>query len=204
MGAAQETALACGDVVEHEGERRVVITWRRVVESDFPLLGSWLRQPHVLRWWNHETTAEAVARDFGPAARGEEPSEDLLALLDGCPVGLVQRSRLHDYPDYLTELVAVVAVPDEAMTIDYLIGDPQRIGQGLGTAMIRSVIDRTWSEHPATPCVLVPVAAANRASWRALEKAGLRRVGTGNLKPDNPVDGWTHYVYRADRPGPGD
>ncbi|MCI3928053.1 GNAT family N-acetyltransferase [Streptomyces sp. AN091965] len=178
-----------------------MITWRRVVEGDFPLLGSWLRQPHVRRWWNHETTAEAVARDFGPAARGEEPSEDFLALLDGRPVGLVQRSRLSDYPDYRTELAAVVAVPDEAMTIDYLIGDPQRTGQGIGTAMIRSAVGRTWAAHPAAPCVLVPVVAANRASWRALERAGLRRIGTGDLEPDHPVDDWTHYVYRADRPG---
>ncbi|WP_309248664.1 GNAT family N-acetyltransferase [Streptomyces sp. MNP-20] len=53
-------------------------------------------------------------------------------------------------------------------------GDPQRVGQGMGTAMISAVIERTWAEHPAAPCVLVPVVAANRASWRALERAGLR------------------------------
>ncbi|WP_220039852.1 GNAT family N-acetyltransferase [Nonomuraea aridisoli] len=71
----------------------MVITWRRARETDFPLLRTWLEQPHVARWWNHETSAEAVARDFGPAARGEEPSEDFLALLDGEPLGLVQRPR---------------------------------------------------------------------------------------------------------------
>ncbi|MFH8471933.1 GNAT family N-acetyltransferase [Streptomyces sp. NPDC018000] len=178
-----------------------MISWRRVEEQDFPLLRKWLQQPHVKRWWNHETTAEAVARDFGPVARGEEPSEDLLALLDGCPVGLLQRSRLRDYPEYLAELAAVVSVPDGAMTIDYLIGDAQQIGQGLGTAMIRSAIERTWTEHPVSSCIVVPVVAANRASWRALEKAGLRRVGVGNLEPDNPVDDWIHYLYRVDRPG---
>src|SRR5206468_699719 len=101
------------------------------------------------------------------------------------------------------ELAAIVSVPDGAMTIDYLIGDHQQTGQGIGAAMIHSVIGRTWAEHPATPCILVPVVAANRASWRALERAGLRRVGVGNLKPDNPVDDWTHYLYRVDRPGTG-
>jgi aminoglycoside 6'-N-acetyltransferase len=179
----------------------MVITWRRVEEQDFPLLQKWLQQPHVKRWWNHDTTTEAVARDFGPVARGEEPSEDLLAFLDGSPIGLLQRSRLRDYPEYLAELAAIVSVPDGAMTIDYLIGDPQQIGQGIGTAMIRSVIERTWTEHPVSSCIVVPVVAANRASWRALEKAGLRRVGVGNLEPDNPVDDWIHYLYRVDRPG---
>ncbi|MGW2712055.1 GNAT family N-acetyltransferase [Streptomyces sp. NPDC001356] len=181
-----------------------MITWRRVREQDFPLLGMWLEQPHVKRWWNHGTTAEEVARDFGPAARGQEPSEDLLALLEGRPVGLVQRSRLLDYPEYLAELAALVPVPDGAMTIDYLVGDPRRTGRGVGTAMIRAVIARTWQEHPAAPCVLVPVVAANRASWRALERAGFRRVAVGDLEPDNPVDDRAHYLYRVDRPGCGD
>ncbi|UNT00293.1 acetyltransferase [Streptomyces tubbatahanensis] len=186
------------------GEVLMEITWRRVGERDFPLLRMWLRQPHVKRWWNHETTAEAVARDFGPAARGEEPSEDLLAFLEDRPVGLVQRARLLDYPEYLAELAGIVPVPDEAMTIDYLIGDPRQTGQGIGTAVIRSVLARTWAAHPAAPCVLVPVVAANRPSWRALERAGLRRVATGDLEPDNPVDAPAHYLYRVDRPVTGD
>ncbi|MEV8046876.1 GNAT family N-acetyltransferase [Streptomyces griseoluteus] len=177
------------------------ITWRRIEEQDFPLLRRWLQQPHVQRWWNHETTVEAVARDFGPATRGEEPSEDLLASLEGRPVGLVQRSRLCDYPDYAAALEAIVHVPGGAMTIDYLIGDPRETCQGIGTAMLHSVVVRTWVEHPAAPCILVPVVAANQPSWRALERAGLRRIGVGDLQPDNPVDDRTHYLYRVDRPG---
>lgn len=185
-----------------QGAIHLRIMWRRVEEQDFPLLRTWLRQPHVERWWNHETTAEAVARDFGPAARGEEPSEDLLAFLEGTPVGLVQRSRLRDHPAYEHELATVVPVPDGATTLDYLIGDPDRTGQGIGTAMLRSVITRTWTDHPSTPCILVPVVAANRRSWRTLERAGLRRIAVGDLEPDNPLDDRTHYVYRVDRPDP--
>jgi aminoglycoside 6'-N-acetyltransferase len=176
-----------------------MITWRRLDEQDFPLLRRWLEQPHVARWWNHETSIEAVTRDFGAAARGEEPSEDLLAFLDGRALGLVQRSRLDDYPEYLAELAAIFNVPDGAMTIDYLIGDPHQIGQGLGTKMIRSIVQQTWNDHPAATSVLVAVSAANRASWRALEKAGLLRVGEGDIKPDNPIDDFTHYLYRVDR-----
>jgi aminoglycoside 6'-N-acetyltransferase len=177
-----------------------MITWRRLGHEDFPLLRTWLEQPHVALWWNHETSTEAVARDFGPAARGEEPSEDLLVFLDGRPLGLVQRSRYADYPAYLTELATLTPVPDGAVSIDYLIGDPGQVGRGLGPAMIRSVIERTWEEIPGASCVLVPVSAANRASWRALEKAGLRRVAEGELEPDNPIHGREHYVYRIDRP----
>ncbi|MFJ7326071.1 GNAT family N-acetyltransferase [Streptomyces cyaneofuscatus] len=177
-----------------------MITWRRLTEDDFPLLISWLEQPHVARWWNHETSVEAVRRDFGPAVRGEEPSEELLAHLDGTPMGLLQRCGLADYPEYLVEIAALVDVPAGAMTIDYLIGEPQLVGRGLGPRMIRSAVQAIWDEHPGAPCVLVPVSAANRASWRALEKAGMRRVAEGELEPDNPVDGRAHYLYRVDRP----
>ncbi|MEX5636916.1 GNAT family N-acetyltransferase [Parafrankia sp. FMc2] len=175
------------------------IRFRRLAESDFPLLRGWLAQPHVARWWNHETTIEAVHRDFGPAARGEEPSEDFLALLGGTPVGLIQRCAYADYPEYDAELRPVADVPSGAMSVDYLIGDPAWTNRGIGPRMIAAMVARTWSDHPAATCVLVPVSAANRASWRALEKAGFRRVAEGPLTPDNPIDDPLHFVYRLDR-----
>lgn len=177
-----------------------MIAFRRLDTADLPLLGGWLAQEHVARWWNHETSPEAVERDFGPAVRGEEPSEVFVAVLDGHPLGLVQRYRLADYPQYLTELAPVVEVPSGAWSIDYLIGDRDRVGRGLGPEMIRAMLSETWREHPDATAVLVPVAAANRASWRALEKAGLTRVASGDLEPDNPIDEPLHHVYRIDRP----
>ncbi|WPO69218.1 GNAT family N-acetyltransferase [Streptomyces sp. KN37] len=178
----------------------MVITWRRVTEGDLGLVRQWLMQPHVARWWSHDTSVEAVARDFGPATRGEEPSEDLLVMLDGAPVALVQRCRFADYPDYLAEMTDQVELPETAVTIDYLLGDPARVGQGLGPRIIREIVAATWTDHADASAVVVPVHAANRASWRALEKAGLLRIGTAELTPDNPDDDRTHYVYRIDRP----
>ncbi|NUR87552.1 MAG: acetyltransferase [Nonomuraea sp.] len=175
-------------------------TWRRLAVEDFPLLRGWLEQPYVHRWWFHETSQEALERDFGPTARGEEPAEDFVALLDGEPVGLVQRCRLHDYPEYVAELEPHVEVPPGAASIDYLIGDPALVGRGVGPLMIRSMLERTWADFPDTPCVIVPVSAHNRASWRALEKAGLRRVAEGDMDPDNPADDRAHVIYRIDRP----
>ncbi|MFF1695876.1 GNAT family N-acetyltransferase [Streptomyces sp. NPDC058257] len=177
-----------------------MISWRRLDEPDFPLLRRWLEQPHVARWWNHETSPAAVARDFGPAARGEEPSEDLLVLLDGEPFGLVQRSRFADYPEDGDELAGQVEIPRGAMTIDYLIGDPRRVGRGLGTRMIQAIVRATWADHPRATAVLVPVHVGNPASWRVLEKAGLRRVAEVSLEPDSPLDDRAHYLYRIDRP----
>lgn len=178
----------------------MTFTFRPLRRDDFPLLRGWLERPHVARWWNHETEPAAVERDFGGTADGTEPGEDLLALDDGVPVGLVQRSRLDDFADYLEEFAALTPVPAGAVTVDYLIGDPGRVRRGLGTAMIRAVVADTWVTQPGTDTILVAVVAANTASWRALEKAGFHRVAEGPMEPDNPVDDPLHYVYRYDRP----
>ncbi|WIN00397.1 GNAT family N-acetyltransferase [Actinoplanes oblitus] len=181
----------------------VMWTFRRVTSGDFALLARWLSRPHVARWWNHEWSAEAVDRDFGPSARGDEPNQDWLALLAGRPVGLFQRCWWTDYPEYLAEMTPVYPPPPGAVSIDYLIGEPEDTGRGLGTSMIAAFVARTWADLPGASCVLVPVAAANRASWRALRRAGFVTVAEGELEPDNPIDDRRHLVLRRDRPGPG-
>ncbi|MBT0770783.1 acetyltransferase [Kineosporia sp. J2-2] len=178
----------------------MTFTWRRVTEADFPMIREWLSEPLVTRWWNHETTPEAVARDFGPSARGEEPNQDWLALLDAEPFGLIQRSVFADYPEYRDPLARITEVPPGAMSLDYFVAAHERRGQGLGVRMIQLMTTKTWADHPGATCVIVPVAAGNRRSWRALEKAGFHRVAEGDLEPDNPVDPPLHVVYRIDRP----
>jgi len=48
------------------------------------------------------------------------------------------------------------------VSLDYLIGDLSRTGQGLGPAMIRAMVARTWTDHPDAPCIVIPVSAAIR------------------------------------------
>jgi len=175
------------------------LTWRALSAEDLTLLSEWFREPQLARWWHHEHSIEAVERDFGPSVRREEPGEDLLVFLDGHPIGLMQRSVIGDYPDDFREFSAIVDVPDGAIELDYLIADAALRGRGLGRRMIAAVVEDTWRAYPTAPAVLVAVVAANTASWRALEHAGLRRIAEGPMEPENPIDAPLHYVYRADR-----
>lgn len=175
------------------------ITFRRATRADFPMMARWLAEPHVARWWNHECTAEAVERDFGASADGTEPSEDHIVRLDRRPIGLIQYSRYADYPEYLDKLSGVVDVPVQAVSIDYLIGDPTLIGRGIGMAMITAFVDHIWNVNADTSCVIVPVCSANVASWRALRSAGFRLIAQGPLEPDNPIDDPSHEILRIDR-----
>lgn len=203
-------------------------TLRLLARADFPLLTHWLSQPHVARWWNHETSPAALERDFGPSIDGDDRAEIFIASIDGSqskrpiasrpdpdltpdsasapdrepnrPIGLVQRYTFADNPGYIEELAPLLAVPGEALSMDYFIGEPDALRRGLGSAMLHAALQSTWRDYPNAPSVVVPVSAANTASWRVLERIGFRRVAQGPLTPDNPIDGPEHYVYAIARP----
>jgi aminoglycoside 6'-N-acetyltransferase len=177
------------------------ITFRRLRRRDFGLLGTWLAEPLVARWWNHDSSPEGVEGDFGATVDGTDPAEIFLACIDGRPFGLIQRYLIDGEPGYAAELRTLCDVPARALSIDYLVGEASLRGRGLGAAMIAELVAASWGAVADVPAVIVPVAAANQRSRRALERAGFRRIGEGELTPDNPIDPPDHVVYRIDRPG---
>ncbi|MFC9557657.1 GNAT family N-acetyltransferase [Rhodococcus sp. NPDC056960] len=176
----------------------VTFEFVRTSREHFPQLQRWLRQPHVARFWNHDTADADIERDFGGSIDGTEASEDFLVLRSGVPFGFIQRYRIADYAEDLALLTALVEIPPGSISIDYFVGDQEHTGHGLGTAMIRAFVDRCRTDLPDATAIVVPVVVPNRASWRALEKAGFRRVGEGYLPPDNPIDDGAHYISRLD------
>jgi aminoglycoside 6'-N-acetyltransferase len=168
--------------------------------ADFGLLSGWLSTPHVMRWWADDPSLAAIEADYGGCIDGTEAAAVFIAHYGGEAVGLIQRYRIDGDPEYLAELASVVQVPAGAISIDYLVGPSHVLGRGIGSAMIAAFVRRTWRDDLDTPAVVVPVQADNRASWRALERAGFTRIAQGELAPDNPVDGTRHYIYSLVRP----
>jgi aminoglycoside 6'-N-acetyltransferase len=84
--------------------------------------------------------------------------------------------------------------------MDYFVGEPDMRGRGIGAGMIAALVARTWPAYPDAGEIIVPVAAGNAASWRALERAGFVRIGEGELEPDNPIDPPDHVIYAIHRP----
>lgn len=91
-----------------------VITFRPLTRDDLALLGGWLAEPLVRRWWHDDASPAAVERDYGPCIDGTEPTEVFVVELDGAAVGLVQRYAIAAYPDDAAELARLVAVPQGA------------------------------------------------------------------------------------------
>ena len=175
-------------------------TFRRLTRQDFALLARWLAEPHVAEWWNHESSMDALESDFGSTVDGREPAEDFIVLCDGEPIGVVQYCHFVDYPEYVEEMESVYPVGDGAATIDYLVGDPDRVGRGVGSRLIAEFVDFVWAHDPWATHVVVPVNSANERSWRALLRAGFRLVAQGELEPDHPAHDPLHEILRIDRP----
>jgi aminoglycoside 6'-N-acetyltransferase len=177
----------------------VNLTLRQLGRTDLPLLSRWLAAPHVQRWWRESCDADAVDAAYGPAIDGADPTELLIAELDGRPIGMLQRYRLADNPEYERALEPA-GVPSSAAGLDYLIGDPDLTGRGLGPLMIAAGSAGAWSAYPEITAIVVTVHLDNRRSWRALEKAGYRRRWSGVIESGDPSDEGPSHVYVLDRP----
>jgi aminoglycoside 6'-N-acetyltransferase len=179
------------------------LTFRAITRADFGLIGRWLAEPQVWRWWHDDPAPEAVEAQYGATVDGTDRTQVFIVGLGGTPVGLLQRYCLDDEPQFRPELAAVCEVPPAALSMDYFISEAVRRGHGLGTRMIAAAVESSWASYPKAPAVIVPVIVANRPSWRALERAGFRQVARGPMTPDNPIDPPEHLIYRIDRPNAG-
>jgi aminoglycoside 6'-N-acetyltransferase len=155
--------------------------FRELTRGDLPLLLRWRASEHGRMWWGEPDNVEADHFAL------DQPVDRFIALLDGAPVGLVQCYRWGDFPD---EAQAVGARQGE-LGIDYLLGEADLIGRGLGPAMLNAFLSEVVPRGRASG-VRVDVAEANRRSWRCLEKLGFERVANGVTVAGEPGP---HYIY---------
>jgi aminoglycoside 6'-N-acetyltransferase len=170
--------------------------------DDLPTLFGWLCQPHVAEWWRDvPPDLVAVEEEYGPCIDGEDPTQLFVVTYAGRDIGMVQRYLLDDEPVWLRALENTVDITNAA-GMDYLIGDPEAIGKGIGTAMASAFAAEIFAWRPVAR-IVVNVDQANPASWRILGKAGFRRSWAGELDSPDPSDQGEQYLYvlrRADVP----
>ena len=172
------------------------VSLRALTRADFPLLREWLHEPHVREWWRGPAPElPDVEREYGPPVDGTEPSDCRLVLADGEPVGLIQGYRHADHPDW----DEAVGIPD-AVGVDYLIGPPGLRGRGIAPAAIAVFAAELLARHPDAAVVVAVPQQANRASCRALEKAGFTLARVATLASDDPSDSGPSALYTYARP----
>jgi RimJ/RimL family protein N-acetyltransferase len=126
-----------------------------------------MMESHIAKWYLSGSTVEQEIADLERCVTDEEPTHALVVVENGRDIGWCQWYRCTDYPEHAR---AVGAEPND-IGIDYALGDPTRIGQGVGTALIGVLVAHIRERHPRAGLIADPE-AANRASRRALEKNG--------------------------------
>jgi len=151
------------------GRTSATIEFRPLTEADLPLTATWLARPHVAKWWAGPLALEPGLRQF-------------LAVLEGNPIGYLQSyqaTACHDEGWWLE-------VTDPGVHgIDQFIADAARLGQGLGTRMVRAFVAELFADPRVTRAQVDP-SPANGGAIRCYEKAGFRRV-RAIVTPDGPA-----------------
>ncbi len=166
--------------------------------SDLPSLATWFAQPHVERWWREPSDLVTVEQTYGRLAQGLDPTEGFIVHFNDRPIGYVQRYLVDENPDWRETIRGALGHSD-GIGIDYLIGEPEFVGRGVGRRLISQFVDASWSRYPSAAYIVVALQQDNIASWKALEAAGFRRVWGGDLVSPDPGDRGLSFIYIADR-----
>ncbi len=170
------------------------VTLRPLMRSDFHHLATWINAPHVARWWDGAASDESVKSKYEPRLENDSPTQVFVIEVDQVPVGIIQCYRHKDYPDW----ERTIGIADGA-GIDYLIGDSKYAGKGIGVLAIQKIVEIAFNLYPDIHAVLSVPQKDNRASWRALEKAGFKRMDERKLESDCPSDAGVSYIYELRR-----
>lgn len=143
--------------------------FRPLTAADLPLVATWLARPHVAEWWGGPLELDPGVRQF-------------LAFLDAEPIGYAQSYQAvacHRDGWWLD-------VDDPGVYgIDQFLAGGSRLGQGLGTRMVRAFVAQLFAD-PRVTRVQADPSPANARAIRCYEKAGFHRVREV-VTPDGPA-----------------
>ncbi|TAI66538.1 GNAT family N-acetyltransferase [Bradyrhizobium sp. Leo170] len=142
--------------------------------ADLALIERWLALPHVREWWGDPSEQYAlVSGDL------DEPAMDqFIVSVDGSDFGYIQCYALTAWNE------GFGAHPKGTRGIDLFIGEPDMIGRGHGSALIRRfVIERLGQ---GAPRIVTDPDPNNARAVRAYEKARFEKVRMIDT-PDGPA-----------------
>ena len=137
--------------------------FRPMTADDLPLVRRWLTLPHVREWWGDpDEQFGLVSEDMTHPAM-----DQYLVQLDQRPFGYLQCYRMTEWN------TGFGPQPDGTRGIDQMIGEPDMIERGHGSAFIRAFIEGLLVN--GTPRVVTDPDPTNARAIRAYEKAGFVR-----------------------------
>ena len=142
----------------------------------------WCARPHLKQWWTRGATftLEQIAAKYGSRARGEDATRGYVIEIDEQPIGYVQYYPVADdsLPDGVvkpTNGLFAEYRKEEMAGVDLLLADPQSLGKGLGTTVLRAFL--AAEVFTKFRVAVIDPLRVNERAIRSFEKSGFRRTG---------------------------
>lgn len=157
---------------------------RPVRPDDAVTLAAWDARPHV-----REATGDDDLADWDEELAGEPAWRDWwMAEEDGRPVGIVQIADPAEEPTHYWG-----AIGPGHRAIDIWIGEPDALGRGIGTIMMRFALERCFAAPDVHTVVIDPL-ERNVAARRFYERLGFEAVGPRRFGDDDCI---VYHLTRA-------
>ena len=140
--------------------------FRPATLADLPMLRRWRESPEVLPWWGAWQYPEAEL-----AAHLPDPAIALwIVEHDSRPFAFAQDYACHSWDPHPFSYL-----PPGSRGVDLYIGEPDMLGRGHGSALLRQACDRLFAA--GVPAIGTDPHPDNLRAIRAYEKAGFAVAG---------------------------
>ena len=160
------------------------VTLRLMTERDLPMLHVWLNRPHIVEWWGGEEerpTFDEVPEHYLPRVMAEKSVTPFIAMLGKEPIGYAQSYVALGSGDGWWEDETDPGVRG----IDQSLANPLHLNKGLGTKLVRALVELLFSD-PAVTKIQTDPAPNNHRAIRCYEKAGFVQQNVITT-PDGPA-----------------
>lgn len=161
-----------------------LVALRLMTEQDLPMLYDWLNRPHIVEWWGGEEARPSLAEvreQYLPSVLAKESVTPYIAMLDQEPIGYAQSYVALGSGDGWWEEETDPGVRG----IDQSLANPSQLGKGLGTKLVRALVETLFKDPEVTKIQTDP-SPSNLRAIRCYEKAGFVRQNTV-ATPDGPA-----------------
>jgi AacA4 family aminoglycoside N(6')-acetyltransferase len=152
------------------------VTLRLMTQADLPMLHDWLNRAHIVEWWGGEAarpTLDDVIREYTPRVLAQENVTPYIAMLDDQPIGYAQSYTALGSGGGWWEGETDPGVRG----IDQSLAEATLLGQGIGTHMVRALVDLLFAD-PLVSKIQIDPAPNNARAIRCYEKAGFTQQKT--------------------------
>lgn len=157
----------------------MIITFKPLHESHFPLLLKWLETPHVKKWWDQDVvyTLDLVKEKFGKHIHGLALSKNsnhktyaYIICANKEMIGYIQAYNAHDFAQ--ENGLNLSSISGSVCGVDLFIGEQPFLHKGWGTRILNEFQEQILAPH-FDWCLIDP-AKDNLVAIKAFKKAGFK------------------------------